>query len=328
MHAINKDKENLKMLEENSLRDLIGYRNKKWEHNPLIPPWVDINKVGLDQFFTRKEIAKFYYTHFLNFLQNEGGGIGDYIFVEPSAGNGSFFDLLPEGSVGIDIAPLSSAVVKEDFLSWSPKKYHNKKIIFIGNPPFGYRGWLALSFMNHAAKFADYIAFILPMSFQSEGKGSPKNRVRGMTLVHSEIVVSNSFHEPDGKARKVNALWQIWKKGAPVNHIAKPSCTNWLDLFTVDMRKERLCGQGKIKDADFFLQRTYYNTPPSLVRDFSEVKYVCGYGLIIKKDKKEITKALNEVDWQDYSNLAAHNCRHISMYHIEKALTDKGFIDV
>jgi hypothetical protein len=149
-----------------------------------------------------------------------------------------------------------------------------------------------------------------------------------MTLIHSEIVVADSFHEPDGKIRKVNALWQIWKKGEPDHATIKPKCSSWLDLFTVDMREERLCGQEKIKDADFFLQRTYYKEPPSLVKSFSEVKYVCGYGLIIKKDKKNVVQALNEVDWRDYSNLAAHNCRHISMYHIEKALTDKGFVDV
>jgi len=44
----------------------------------------------------------------------------------------------------------------------------------IGNPPFGYRACLALAFVNHAARFADYIVMILPMGFQSNGKGNPK----------------------------------------------------------------------------------------------------------------------------------------------------------
>jgi hypothetical protein len=222
--------------------------------------------------------------------------------------------------------PLHKEVKKQDFLSWAPKD-KKKKYIFIGNPPFGYRAWLALVFMNHAAQFADYVGFILPMAFQSDGKGSPKNRVKGMTLVHSEIIPADSFFNPDGKSRKVNALWQIWKKGEPVV-AEKKTCSEWLDLFTVDMRKERLCGQEKINQADYFLQRTYYSEPPSLVRSFSEVKYVCGYGLIIKKEKDSIVDILSSTDWTEYSNLAAHNCRHISMYHIEKALTDRGIIDV
>jgi len=113
----------------------------------------------------------------------------------------------------------------------------------VGNPPFGYRAWLALAFMRHASLFCDYIGMILPMAFQSDGKGSPKNRIDAMRLA------------------------------------------------------------------------------------YSEVKYVCGYGLILKKEKAAVARLLNTADWTRYSNLAAHNCRHISMYHIQKVLTDKGYVD-
>ena len=51
---------------------------------------------------------------------------------------------------------MAEGIIKKDFLNWTPPKT-DKKIIFIGNPPFGYRAWLALNFMNHASKFADYI---------------------------------------------------------------------------------------------------------------------------------------------------------------------------
>ena len=49
--------------------------------------------------------------------------------------------------------------------------------------------------------------------------------------------------------------------------------------------------------------------------------------MIIKKKKAEITRYLRQVDWFKYSNLAAHNCRHISMYHIERALVDGGYVN-
>jgi hypothetical protein len=49
---------------------------------------------------------------------------------------------------------------------------------------------------------------------------------------------------------------------------------------------------------------------------------VCGYGIIIKKEKRKIKSILAGIDWNKYSNLATHNCRHISMYHIKKALLD------
>ena len=218
-----------------------------------------------------------------------------------------------------------SKIIKADFLSWQPNK-NGHQYIFVGNPPFGYRAWLSLSFMNHAAKFAEYVGFILPMAFQSEGKGSPKHRVKGLKLIHSEFLPQDSFLDSFGETVKINALWQIWKRGK--NKIKKQkTCNNWLDIFTVDERKERLCGQKRIKEAKFFLQRTFYKEPPNLVKSFSEVRYVCGYGLVFKKEEKKIINILKKTDWKKYSNLAAHNCKHISMEHIRKAITDKGFID-
>lgn len=316
------------MIESEEYREAIGLRNNSWKENSNIPTWVNIETVGLDQFFTKTDTALIYYQQLLDFLSKKEVNLNNCVFIEPSAGNGSFFNLLPKDkTIGLDIYPIAEDIIQQDFLSWKlPSEFDSKIKVFIGNPPFGYRGWLALSFMNHAAKFADYIGFILPMSFQSEGKGSPKNRVKGMRLEHSEILPKDCFISPLGKTEKVNALWQIWEKGENIQ-LERPTCKEWVDIFTVDMRKERLCGMEKMNDADFFLQRTFYNYPPKLVKSFSDVKYVCGYGLIFKKEKEHLIKLLNSTDWTNYSNLAAHNCRHISMYHIEKVLTDNQIID-
>ena len=303
--------------------ETIKERNKGWKKKPEIPEWVDLEDVSLDQFFTKPEIAKKYYLKTLKFLKKENINIEDCLFVEPSAGDGSFFKLLPKNQrIGLDLYPMAEGIIKKDFLNWTPPKT-DKKIIFIGNPPFGYRAWLALNFMNHASKFADYIFFILPMSFQSEGKGSSKYRVKNMKLIHSEIIPNDSFYEPNGKIVKINALWQYWTKGE--NKIPNFNLFNkYIDIFTVDQRKERLCGQEKMDKADFFIQRTFYNEAPKLVKNFSDVKYTCGYGIILKKKKKLIKKILSETNWEKHSNLAAHNCRHISMYHIIKALIEGG----
>ena len=318
--------------------EIIIKRNKIWKSNKYIPSWVKLDSVGLDQFFTKPEIAKKCQEKFIVFLKKEKININEYTFIEPSAGNGEFYNLLQEyNHIGFDIMPLCKGVIQQDFLSWYPDKWNadelffnnlsnNHKYICIGNPPFGYRAWLALAFMQHASLFSDYIGMILPMSFQSDGKGSPKNRIDNMRLVYSEILPKNSFYTPQGDKCSINALFQIWKKGKKSN-IKRMTCNSWIDIFTVDMRKERLCGMGRIGEADFFLQRTYFNDPPRLVTCFSEVKYVCGYGLILKKEKRTVKRVLDTVDWNSYSNLAAHNCHHISMYHIEKALIDKGYRD-
>lgn len=309
-------------LDSNAIR----VRNAAWEQNASIPSWVDINDVPLDQFFTVPSVAKHYYEQMMEYLRAEGVNLRSVMYLEPSAGKGAFLNLMPRKMrIGLDVMPQTLDTICADFLSWEPEP-SDLPIVVVGNPPFGYRAWLALQFLNHAATFADYVGFILPMAFQSEGKGSPKLRVNGMHLVHQETLPEGSFVDGTGRQVKINALWQIWKNGEQSTPDT-PTCDSWIDLFTVDQRKERLCGQTRMNEADFFLQRTFYQDAPSLVRSFSEVRYVCGYGIVIKRHRRRVLSILNNVNWHHYSNLAAHNCRHISMYHIRRALTDAGLVD-
>jgi hypothetical protein len=293
-------------------------RDRAWANTDRIPNWVRGREVELDQYNTLPEVAEYCWNSFQNFLQKDGVTLKNYKFIEPSAGTGSFYNLLPKKSrIGIDVERFNKEYIQQDFLTWEPNHTDDRPCIVIGNPPFGYRGWLALVFLNRAAEFCDYVGFILPMSFQSDGKGSPKNRVKGMTLVHSEKL---SGDLPNGERTQVNTLWQIWKKGDAPALPDLSAADDFIDLFTVDFRKERLCGMKRINDCSIFLQRTYFNYPPTIVKDFSKVKYVCGYGIIIKKEKRKVKRILKSIDWNKYSNLATHNCRHISMYHIRLAL--------
>ncbi len=111
------------------------------------------------------------------------------------------------------------------------------------------------------------------------------------------------------------------------NRPPEKTCSQWVDLFTVDVRKERLCDHNRLEETAWFLQRTFYGSPPTLVKSFSEVRYGCGYGIVIKKEPDTVTRILREADWIEHSNLAAHNCRHISMGHIREALTSAGLVD-
>jgi len=298
-------------------------RDKAWANTDRIPDWVRDREISLDQFNTLPEVAEYCWGSLQNFLKKEKVVLNNYKMIEPSAGTGSFYNLLPKKNrIGIDVEGYKKEYIQQDFLTWEPNHTDERPCIAIGNPPFGYRGWLALAFLNKTAEFCDYVGFILPMSFQSDGKGSPKNRVKGMTLVHSERLPKDLFVLPDGEIKQVNTLWQIWKKGEapPLPDLSKAD--EFIDLFTVDLRKERLCGMKKIDDCNTFLQRSYFSKHPVLVNDFSKVKYGCGYGIIFKKDKRKIKNILKTIDWNEYSNLATHNCRHISMYHIKFALLD------
>ena len=312
------------MLTNTDIEKAKAERNIAWETSEMIPSWVNVDKVKLDRFFTKPEIARRCYEDLLQHIASNGDNIDDYVLVEPSAGNGAFADLLPDNSIALDICPEKDSFQRQDYLTWTPDS--SKKYVVVGNPPFGYRAWLALQFMQHSASFADYIGFILPMSFQSEGKGTPKNRVKNAHMVKQTILPSNSFVLPDNRDKKLNAPWQIWEKGTKPPEQTK-TCDSYIELFTIDTHWYRLCGINRLDEADWILQRTFYGDPPKLVKKFDDVKYDCGYGIILKSNKKEIEKTLLTTNWSEYSNLAAHNCRHISMYHIKQAVIDAGYFD-
>ena len=304
----------------------IETRNNSWINNKKIPKWVDINNVGLDQFFTNPNVAKDCIKSFYNYILNDDESISHYKFIEPSAGMGAFYDYLPENNrIGIDIDSFKSEYIQKDFLSWEPD-IKTQKYACIGNPPFGNRGWLALMFLNHAATFSDYVGFILPMGFEGRGKGNLISRVKGLHLVHSSHLPSDSFLDIDGKIRKLNTVWQIWSKKSNNKIEDNLTCNSYIDLFMIDLNPKRRCGHKRFNEADVFLQTTFYKEA-SIVSNFDQVLYSSGYGIVIKKDKEKVLEVLKNTNWNEYSNLATNSCRHINMYHIRKALIDKGLID-
>ena len=84
---------------------------------------------GLDKYYTKKEIVLFC----LDKLN-----LNDYDFViEPSAGNGAFYNEIKHNhKVGLDVAPESSDIIKQDWLQY-PIEACYKNILIVGNPPFG-----------------------------------------------------------------------------------------------------------------------------------------------------------------------------------------------
>ena len=77
----------------------------------------------LDQFYTKKEIAKKCFDIFKETAKRLDINLNNYYFVEPSAGNGVFLNLLPNGRrIGIDILPQNKEIIQKDYLKWQPPK--------------------------------------------------------------------------------------------------------------------------------------------------------------------------------------------------------------
>ena len=180
-------------------------------------PHYAVNKsLPEDSYYTDREVAEHCVSSFNRALKKHKVDLSGYTFIEPSAGEGCFFDLLPDGNkkIGLDIHPRNhTGIQRADFLTWYPKNRKCKYVV-IGNPPFGVRGAIALAFINRSFLFADMVAFILPMSFHSNGKGSNMKRVYNASLMHTERLDGDSFYTPNTRERvPVNTVFQVWKKG-------------------------------------------------------------------------------------------------------------------
>ena len=96
-------------------------RNKSWQNNPVIPSWVDLETVDLDRFYTRPLVARKCYNALINIMNQDHANPSQYKFVDPSAGDGVFYDLLPsDRRIGIEIVPSRNDFECHDFLDWKP----------------------------------------------------------------------------------------------------------------------------------------------------------------------------------------------------------------
>jgi hypothetical protein len=94
---------------------------------------VNTNNV-LDQYFTKKETAKYLYKKTCDIISKYESSLKEFKWVEPSAGDGVFFNLLPKKNrIGIDINPMNDEIIQTDYLKFNLPE----KTIVIGNPPFG-----------------------------------------------------------------------------------------------------------------------------------------------------------------------------------------------
>lgn len=271
-----------------------------------------------DQFFTNKSLAKRYVNICYDFFNEINIDVSDYIFIEPSAGDGAFLDYLPTNTIAFDIEPRDKRVIQQDFLTWEPDL--TKKYIVIGNPPFGLRGQKALQFINKSFEFADFVCFILPPLFNSDGKGSPKKRIN-QYLIFSEEISTNNFLYPDNSIISINTIFQIWSKidlGINLNETIEPvgyKIYSLSDGGTPSSTRNK----DKLNCCDFYLPSTVFGKDKVyLYNDFESLPHRRGYGIIVEDEKiKNIIKSIN---WSDVAFLSTNNASNLRTSLIIKAI--------
>lgn len=274
-----------------------------------------------DQFFTPYNTSKHCYDVFENVMKNFGEDIDDFFFIEPSAGDGSFLKVLPiNKTTSLDIEPRHKDIIKQDYLTWIPET-KNKYIVF-GNPPFGLRGHLALKFINHSNKFADFVCFILPPLFQSDGKGSPMKRVLGYNLIHSEELLSD-FYEPENHNKNViiNTIFQIWsKKHISTKYILETKKNKTVKIFSLSNGGTSSSTRNKkmIDKCHVYLPSTCFGKENvKCYNTFEDLPNKRGYGLIFIDNIDDNKQKAFDTNWSIIAFLSTNSAYNLRSSKIE-----------
>lgn len=164
----------------------------------------------IDKYYTKKSIVELCLNYMKEYII-----IHEFdIIIEPSAGDGSFINMIKEltnNHIFLDLEPDNEEIIKQDYLLFKYNELKNKykNIHVIGNPPFGRQSSLAIKFIKKSCEFCDTISFILPKSFK---KDSLKNKFPLNFHLLFEIDLPEKSFLVNGKEHDVPCVFQIWQK--------------------------------------------------------------------------------------------------------------------
>ena len=239
------------------------------------------DKLSLDQYYTPIEIAKYCVDKTFEVLNDYN--ISDVI--EPSAGEGSFSDILKElyPLIAIDIEPKKNYMITADYLNY--KIDYNKNRLIIGNPPYGSRLNLAKKFYEKSVLIGDYISFILPISQLDSNSSLYK-----FDLIHSEDLGLIKFSD----SKKVHCCLNIYKR--PTNNTLNQKPNYKLKDITLIRQDQHLFNE--VFNYDIRMCYLGNGSAGKILNDNEH--YSSEYKIIINNDdlREEIINFFNTVDWK------------------------------
>lgn len=255
----------------------------------------------LDQFYTKKEIAKICYD-----LVSKTINVSNYTLIEPSAGEGTFSDLFHENKIALDLDPKKDNIIKQDFFDFT---INTKNNIIIGNPPFGKNSSLAIKFFNRSALFSEYICMILPKTFK---KDSVINKLDFSFHLLKEIDLPKNSFIFDNKDYDVPCIFQIWKKMEKKRKkIVQKQTTEHFDFVSKS-------------NGDIAIRRVG-GLAGKVIENFETYKEPSHYYIKINKNKKEIINTLKKC-YQDFNKKAKNTAGNPSLSKHELITTfEKNF---
>lgn len=259
-----------------------------------------------DQYYTNPKVANYCFSVFLKKLKEEKVNLNKILFIEPSAGTGAFLTPIKTNNLNYwagDIEPKETTIKKHNFLSDPLPNVFQEEHVFIGNPPFGKKGKLAVSFLNKALETSKYVAFIVPKQFSKWSIQSQINQDAG--LIYNEELPDDAFIFNE-KPYKLRTVFQIWKK--PIEkkelnlRITKKPPTEHEDFFSWQHNATKQSEKYFDYNWDFAVLRQGYGNFNELYwkKDSPELSKKKQWIFIKAKNKKSLN-ILKNIDYEELS---------------------------
>ena len=263
----------------------------------------------MDKFYTLATVSSGVVSLTLKYLNLDPNEV---LFIEPSAGNGSFSNEVSKRGYKVlayDIEPEHPSILKQDFLTLEiNKKLLQEKygadtvFVTIGNPPFGFACSQAIKFFNKCAEFSSCIAFICPKTFR---KPSVHNKLnKNFHLVQEYEIPDKSFIK-DGEIKSVPCVYQIWQYQSQLRPVKAGHLNKYLKIVPASQ-------------ADFAMRRVGGNAGKIL--DGLEHSKSSTY--FFKEMRTGVKEFLQTVDFENIRNNTA-GVRSISQLEIYEVLEEK-----
>ena len=235
---------------------------------------------ALDQFYTSRPIAKSCF----EFLKKSISLRDMDVFLEPSAGDGAFFELMPpERRVGVDLEPKHPEVVEQNFITQFVPRAGVRRWVVVGNPPFGKNSSLAVQFLNKAAEVAEVIAFLVPLTFR---KQSLQRRLQVNFELVSEISLGDEAFVFEGRPYSVPCCFQVWRKTEAVREQV---------LAPLQHKDFKFC---QAEAADFAIRRVG-GLAGKVLRVFDGYSPASHYFIQSNIDADVLARRFEAIDWND-----------------------------
>jgi hypothetical protein len=157
--------------------------------------------------------------------------------------------------------------------------------------------------------------------FDSNGKGSCKSRVKGMNLIHSEIVDSG-FYYPGGKSVSVNVVFQIWAKNHKVEE-EKINLSGIIKLYSLSDGGTPGSTRNKkhLYTCDYYLPSTCFGENCiKIYSHFEDLPHRRGYGIVSLINKKVLDQVMQSIDWSSVSFPSTNGAFNLRFDIIEKTI--------